>query len=230
VRRLPSVFYASAAAAAALFVGVAAFASTGSTDGLDRTVAAWGGGDSAPAPAAVAALILLLASVAPYVLAPIVGVVLWQRRRRLMAVVLSMNFAISIALTIVLKVATDRARPENGNAGLPMPGDEASFPSSSVVSCVAFWGLAATLAVVVGGFRGRTRTLVIVAVTLSLLVGPARLYVGGHWFTDIIGGYLLATTTLCASTGLYLRWPSQTSPPGRLEHQVLRGTGTSGEP
>lgn len=70
MRRSRSVFNASAAAAGVLFVGVAAFVAAGRTDGLDRTVAAWSGGDSTPAGAAAAGLILFLASVAPYVLAP----------------------------------------------------------------------------------------------------------------------------------------------------------------
>jgi undecaprenyl-diphosphatase len=188
-----------------MLVVLTAVVTPGQATGLDHTVQAWSDNGRPAAGMAVAGVLLLLASVAPYVLTLGVGVVMWRRRRRLAASILVGGFVVSILLTMIVKLATDRARPPSGGAGLPAAGDEASFPSSSVVSCVAFWTLAAGMALATNGFHGRTRALAVVAAALTALVGPTRLYVGGHWFTDIVGGYLLAAVTVSASVWLYLR-------------------------
>ena len=42
--------------------------------------------------------------------------------------------------------------------------------------------------------------------TLLILVGPARIYVGAHWASDVIGAYLLGIVWLSASPRLYDAW------------------------
>ncbi len=38
-----------------------------------------------------------------------------------------------------------------------------------------------------------------------LLVGPSRIYLGEHWLTDVIGGYLFGAGWLSMGLQLYLR-------------------------
>jgi len=37
-----------------------------------------------------------------------------------------------------------------------------------------------------------------------VLVGPTRIYLGDHWTTDVLGGYLFGGTWLSLSLWLYL--------------------------
>ena len=43
---------------------------------------------------------------------------------------------------------------------------------------------------------------------LIAVSGPARLYVGGHWLSDVVAGYLLAVAFVCTSTWFFMRWRS----------------------
>jgi membrane-associated phospholipid phosphatase len=40
---------------------------------------------------------------------------------------------------------------------------------------------------------------------LLTLVGPSRVYLGHHWFTDVTASYMLGTTYLLAITNIYRR-------------------------
>ena len=47
------------------------------------------------------------------------------------------------------------------------------------------------------------RTIVGLLVSLISLVGPSRVYLGHHWFTDVTASYMLGTTYLIAIANIY---------------------------
>jgi membrane protein DedA with SNARE-associated domain/membrane-associated phospholipid phosphatase len=79
-----------------------------------------------------------------------------------------------------------------------------SFPSGHATVAVACWGLAALL---LGAGRPIRVKLVVGtgAVVLVGLVGLSRIYLGVHWWTDVVAGFALGGLWLCLLALLLLR-------------------------
>ena len=81
-----------------------------------------------------------------------------------------------------------------------------SFPSGHVMAYTSYFGFLAYVA------RARLRpswirTAVLVLLGLLIvLVGPSRIYLGHHWFSDVVGAYALGTLWLALSIRLYRWW------------------------
>lgn len=176
----------TAAATGVLTVGIVALVAAAPSLPLDATVADWFSRTKVTWLLQTAAAVRFLASQAPFVLTFAVGAVLWWRGRRPAALLLM---------------------------GSVNATDAANFPSSSIVACVAFWGLVSALLILNGGWGRRERALLAMSAVLIFLIGPSRLYVGDHWLTDVVGGYLLAASMSSLSLWMYLRHRS--APPQR---------------
>ena len=113
----------------------------------------------------------------------------------------------NVLVTFALKELIHRARP------FPMPIDsngflqeinKYSFPSGHVLFFVVFFGLFAYLAWL--NFSGHTRILVILAcAVLIILIGLSRVFLGAHWASDVLGGYVIGTIWLLILIFSY-RW------------------------
>jgi undecaprenyl-diphosphatase len=102
-----------------------------------------------------------------------------------------------LIVSTVLKQGFERPRPDI----VPhlSPTYTSSFPSGhSLLSATVFLTLGALLGRFVQEFRLKAYFL-IVAVTLTFLVGLSRVYLGVHWPTDVLAGWCagLAWATLC---------------------------------
>lgn len=106
----------------------------------------------------------------------------------------------------LVKRIMKRPRPNlDGIAVAPARISGSSFPSGHVIIYTGVYGFLAYLAhchirngffrkVVTGGLSG-----------MIALVGPSRVYLGHHWFSDVIASYLLGTSYLIFLTSLYQR-------------------------
>jgi membrane-associated phospholipid phosphatase len=110
----------------------------------------------------------------------------WKRRIGAAAALLVTVIGAQI-LNSALKLAFVRERPIAVVAALP--GQSWSFPSGHAMVSLATYGFLAYLGWQL--FRGRWRVLWVGALALLVaLIGLSRLYLGVHYATDVLAGYL----------------------------------------
>jgi undecaprenyl-diphosphatase len=78
-----------------------------------------------------------------------------------------------------------------------------SFPSGHVINYMGVYGFLAFLAHTWIRPSAIRRAIVGLLMGLLSLVGMSRVYLGHHWFTDVVASYLLGTTWLIGLTSLY---------------------------
>ncbi len=118
----------------------------------------------------------------------VLAAVFWWARLRRAAVALVLGAGVEIAVWAA-KILFGRLRP-----AFPDPGDlvsDASFPSGHTARVAS---TAAILVILVAWPRRRWRLpAAIVAATAVLLIALARVSLGVHWPSDVIGGALAGT-------------------------------------
>lgn len=124
--------------------------------------------------------------------------ILWLWRKRMYLMPLWISLIGNEVLTWLLKLALQRPRP----AVAYYLQESFSFPSGHASLAVAFYGFltyliwretkkwSVKIAALVGG------------ITIVLAVGLSRLYLGAHYLSDVLGGYLLGLLLLMVGVGL----------------------------
>lgn len=145
-------------------------------------------------------------------------IVLLAKRRLLEARCVGIAFLLA-ALDQPLKLLSHRARPVAGVGGIDVVGHVTgfSFPSGHVLSYTLVLGLLAYFAT---DLPRRTRTATWAFLLMAIvLVGPSRLYLGQHWFSDVLASYLLGLGLLTPLLVYYerarRRHRDETSPTGQ---------------
>ncbi|WP_322480512.1 phosphatase PAP2 family protein [Thermogemmatispora sp.] len=136
----------------------------------------------------------------------VTALLLWLVRLRLEALMLLGNCLSSEALNRTVKILVARPRPSSTLVEVLQAAHGASFPSGHVMAYVAYWGLLFSYALML--FRGWSwwrLLLLLVAGFFIVMVGPSRIYLGDHWASDVLGGYLLGGIWLSLWLLLYLR-------------------------
>jgi undecaprenyl-diphosphatase len=131
--------------------------------------------------------------------------------------------ALSSLAYVLLKGLAHRPRPVDGIDGVIAYGKATgfSFPSGHVLNFVVFLGFLVYLLYTLAPPRALRTALLTFLAALIVLVGPSRIYLGEHWFTDTLASYLLGTTLLLAVLALYRRTKAR---------QVRATTGTDAIP
>ena len=124
---------------------------------------------------------------------------------RLSATLLLVSTTGGSLLTAVLKAVFGRARPELFESGYT--ASSYSFPSGHATVAVGFYG---TLTLILAyRLRGFARWAIVAGgVLLVFLIGFSRLYLGVHYPTDVLAGFLAAPLWVVCVGVVYVVWLS----------------------
>jgi undecaprenyl-diphosphatase len=140
------------------------------------------------------------------------GLILFLLRARREVAVILLAVATEQVVKIGLKELIARPRPSPDLVIVAIHTNEVfSFPSGHTVHYVVFLGFLWYL--VHRQVRARRLRWPLLAV-LGILVasiGLSRVYLGAHWVTDVVGGYLLGGAILTATVCVYRTWSERSA-------------------
>ena len=115
----------------------------------------------------------------------------------------------AVLVAELVKTVVGRARPATATM-LGVPESGSGFPSAHTLVFTALAGAAALVAWRATASMGMRAVAVIVAAVASAAMGASRLYLGDHWFTDVLASYALAGAVLAAVAALTAPRPAGT--------------------
>ncbi|MFJ8531929.1 phosphatase PAP2 family protein [Streptomyces sp. NPDC093591] len=127
----------------------------------------------------------------------------WRRAARWTAVWLVATCALATVIQQTLKAVVDRPRPV-----WPDPVDSAhyaAFPSGHAMTATVVCGLMLWLLHHYGAERALRRTAAAVAVISVAGVGLTRVWLGVHWTTDVVAGWLLGALVVVLAVRVHAR-------------------------
>jgi len=143
----------------------------------------------------------------------VIGILVWWRIGRLEAIMIAVGGLLTLVDT-PLKLVVGRPRPSADLVQILSHEQGNGFPSGHALFAIVILGLLAYFAFI--NVKNRTIRVVVLAglIALILLIGTSRVYLGVHWPSDVIGGYLIGGLFLTA-----LIWFHRT----RKAHHQLTG-------
>jgi membrane-associated phospholipid phosphatase len=109
------------------------------------------------------------------------------------------------ALGLGIKLLVERPRPSADLVNVINQLHDYSFPSGHVLYFTTFVGFLLFLVYTLLKHSWWRTLLLILLGGMILLIGPARIYAGQHWASDVTGAYLLGSIWLSLSIFIYRR-------------------------
>ncbi len=106
----------------------------------------------------------------------------------------------------LLKEVVERPRPAEDLIRVAEHPSSFSFPSGHVVVALTLFGLLLVLAPTIVRWRLPRLALQVLCLFVVLGMGPASVYTGAHWPSDVLGSYVLSALYLTLSWRYYRRW------------------------
>lgn len=146
----------------------------------------------------------------PSVLLPtaaIVGLALYWRKQETAAICWLLVIGLGFGTGEFVKVIAHIARPE----GLSYFSDQNAFPSIHTLTATLTFGLTLTMLRQSISYNYRW-ILWLTTISLIFIVAFSRLYLGFHWFTDVLGALCLGAAFVAAGTFIYRRYEGRPIP------------------
>ena len=126
----------------------------------------------------------------------VVAVALWLMGWRRQALLLALGLVVLPFLQHGLKQLIDRPRPTPDLVELRAGFSSPSFPSGHVMSAALLYGLLLYLSLRIALPSVLRLALMGWCAFMMVVSGPANIYVGVHWPSDVVGGYAWAAVLL----------------------------------
>jgi undecaprenyl-diphosphatase len=126
----------------------------------------------------------------------VVAVALWLMGWRRQALLLALGLVVLPVLQHGLKELVDRPRPTSDLVELRAGFSSPSFPSGHVMSAALLYGLLLYLSLRIALPSVLRLALLGWCAFMLVVSGPANVYVGVHWPSDVVGGYAWAAVLL----------------------------------
>ena len=136
------------------------------------------------------------------VLVIIGGIVVWRCLGRLEGSLIPLAGLITF-INDALKIAINRPRPTQDLVTIYLPETGKSFPSGHAFFAVLVLGMLTYLSITHMSKPGLRILTLSVFLVLVLLVGASRIYLGAHWTSDVVGGYIVGGWFLVTLIWLY---------------------------
>jgi len=138
------------------------------------------------------------------VAAAFVALALWKKRLKFEDALFTGSLLALIPARALIRGIVRRPRPGLFIARIHGRKRGDSFPSGHVSTSIIFYGW---FSVVSKSLLPENsvwqKVLPRLSIVMALLVGPTRIYLGDHWVSDVLGGYLFGGIFLCLSLHLY---------------------------
>lgn len=109
-------------------------------------------------------------------------------------------------VSTIIKAIVNRPRPSDTLVRIVYKTTQQSFPSGHMLFYVVFFGFMVLLMFQLERVNNIIRVIVGgVSLLMIFLIPISRIYLGAHWFTDVLGGFLLGLLCLFVLSWFYLR-------------------------
>ena len=132
---------------------------------------------------------------------------LWISGRKLEPVFIASLTSFAALLNWLLKLIISRPRPSSELIRVIGENNGLSLPSGHVVYAVVFYGFLFYLALKLVKQPAAAGALRFLLILLIPLTGVSRIYLGAHWFSDVLGSFLLGGLILAPAIALYHNYP-----------------------
>jgi membrane-associated phospholipid phosphatase len=154
--------------------------------------------------------------------------VFWTLRFRLEAFFILLTSSSNI-LNMLVKRLIKRPRPTNELVTVARVINEPSFPSGHVMHYINLFGLLSYL-LATNWHSGKLRnTLIAICIALIICIGPSRVYLGAHWPSDVMAGYLYGGLWFGGIMTIYLRIKAWINLPQRKTPEAMKPLQQPGE-
>jgi membrane-associated phospholipid phosphatase len=133
-----------------------------------------------------------------------VSAIFWALRFRLESLFILLTSSATL-LNVLVKRVVKRPRPTKELVTVVRVINEPSFPSGHIMYYTNFYGLLIYL-LTTNWRSGKLRNILIGICTLLITtIGPSRIYLGAHWPSDVLAGYLYGGLWFAGLMSFYLR-------------------------
>ncbi len=123
------------------------------------------------------------------------AILFWIKHRHIDSLLLVGVYVLS-SIDRLLKILVDRPRPSPDLVSVIELNQSGSFPSGHASFAMAFFGALFYFSSIYIRHTLLRRLIQIGSVAFILLTGISRIYLGTHWPSDVLGGYLLGGLVL----------------------------------